>query len=78
MHAEGLRTWGYLSVFAMVQSYAIYLRSPQVLLAVEVHNKHIGGLHKLFLYATRRNVYLVFMAYARSSASACHLAESPC
>lgn len=67
-----------LSYLPMVQHRAIYLWSPQVLLAVEVHNKHIGRLHELFLYAAGRNVYLVFMAYARSSASACHLAESPC
>lgn len=51
----------------------VYLWFPQVLFAVKVHDKHVSGLHELFLHPARRNVYLVFMAYTRSAACACHL-----
>lgn len=55
-----------------------YLWSSQVFLGVEVHDEHVGRLHEFLLHTTGRNVYLVFMAYARSSTCACHLAQSPC
>jgi hypothetical protein len=52
-----------------------HLWSPEILFAVEVHHEHVGRLHEFLLDATRRDVDLVFMAYARSAASACHLAH---
>jgi hypothetical protein len=52
-----------------------YLWSSQVLFAGEVHHKHVGRLHEFLLHTAGRNVDLVFMANARSSASARHLAH---
>jgi hypothetical protein len=50
----------------------------EIILAVEVHDKHVGRLHELFLHATRRNVDFVFMADAGSSTSTCYLARFAC
>jgi hypothetical protein len=54
------------------------LRSSKIFLAVKVHDKHVGGLHELFLHAAGRDVDLVFMANAGSSAGTCDLAKCAC
>ena len=56
------------------RSQISYLRLSKVLFTVEIHHKHVGGLHELFLYAAGRNIDLVFMAYTCSSSSTSHLA----
>jgi len=62
-------------VLPMLRSY---LRLAKILFAVEVHHKHIGGLHELFLHAARRNVDFVFMANTGPSPSSCHLGRETC
>jgi hypothetical protein len=52
-----------------------YLWPSQILLALKVHDEHVGRLHELFLHAAGRNVDLVFMADTRASAGSCHLAR---
>jgi hypothetical protein len=55
-----------------------HLRSAEVLLATEVHDEHVRWLHKFFLHTARRNVDLVFIPDAGSSASTCNLAMLAC
>ena len=83
VQAEGLRTWSTLAVLVDLllllccEGGALYLRSAEILLAVEVHHEHIRGLHELFLHATGRNIDLVFMANTRSSSRTCDLSLTP-
>ena len=51
----------------------IYLRLPQILPTLEVHDEHVRGLHELLLHAARRNVDFVFVPDARSASGSCHL-----
>jgi hypothetical protein len=75
VQAEGLRTYvASVTCLRHLNSMA-YLRFAQVFFAIEVHDEHVRGLHELLLHAAGRNVDLVFIAYAGSSASACYLAE---
>jgi hypothetical protein len=65
-----------LRALQVAASEKLYLGFAEVLLAVEVHHKHVRRLHEFLLHAAGRNVDLVFMANASSSASSCHLANS--
>jgi len=52
-----------------------YLRPTQILATLVVHNKHIRGLHELFLHTTRRDVDVVAMLDRHTTSSASHPAE---
>lgn len=55
---------------------ATCLGPAKIFLAIEVHDKHVRGLHKLFLDATGRNVDLVLMTNTGSSTGTCHLLQA--